>query len=112
MDNDNLQRRYTELSKRLPQKAATSPMTVTPIQIYATSPIQSISQSGIDVSSSYQPPSGSGLTEFDALLGTSFDNSLFTDAPVPRINSSLGEDDSEDASRRKKVCIVSVVNTS
>ncbi|KAH0583700.1 Cutinase gene palindrome-binding protein [Termitomyces sp. J132] len=105
LDNDNLQRRHTELSKRLPQKAATSPMTLTPIQIYATSPIQSTSnttQSGIDASSSYHPPSGSGLTEFDALLGTPFDSSLFTDAPVPPANPSPGEDDNEDTSRRKK----------
>lgn len=107
MDNDSLQRRHTELSKRLPQKAATSPMTVTPIQIYATSPIQPTSnaiQSGIDASSSYHPPSGSSLTEFDALLGTSFDSNLFTGAPVPPVNPSLGEEDNEDASRRKKVC--------
>ncbi|KAG6862050.1 hypothetical protein C0995_007180 [Termitomyces sp. Mi166 len=106
MDNDNLQRRHTELSKRLPQKAVTSPMTVAPIQVYATSPIQSTSnstiQSGIDASSSYHPPSGSDLTEIDALLGTSFNNSLFTGASVPPVNLSL-EDDNEDPARRKKL---------
>ncbi|KAG6917917.1 hypothetical protein DXG01_000354 [Tephrocybe rancida] len=106
--NDRLQSKHAELSKRLPQKPTASPLTVAPIQIYATSPIHppynSSSQPGIDVFSSYHPPSGSGLTGFDALLGTTFDSSPFTGAPAPQPNSSpFGDDENEDGSRRKKL---------
>ncbi|KAG6814558.1 hypothetical protein H0H92_000086 [Tricholoma furcatifolium] len=88
MDNERLQRRHMELHQRLPQKTVVSPLTVAPIQIYATSPINLSSSAQIGVDSSR----------------ASVDSNLFNGGVVPPANlSSLVEDEIEDTSRRKKL---------
>ncbi|KAG6851282.1 hypothetical protein H0H93_011718 [Arthromyces matolae] len=107
-DNDNLQRRHRGISNQLPQKTVASPLTVAPIQIYATSPIVPLtpntSQTGTNLSSSSLVPSSSSPNQFDTLLGSAFDSGLFTVATGPGVTavSSLGEEENEDLSRRKK----------
>ncbi|KAG5637756.1 hypothetical protein H0H81_003323 [Sphagnurus paluster] len=104
VENDELQRRRLELLSRLPQKPAESPLTVSPSQIYVTSPIQSTSatQSGIDASGSCYPSVDRSLMGLGTALGSVLENAPSELQEYPP-SQALVLDEEDEGSRRKKL---------